>query len=72
MSVKQSFHHLENNYVQQVREYAEKEGNKVIPICAKVEEEIAQLSPDERKEFLESLGLSESDCKDWQENLLQC
>lgn len=50
---------LENSYVQEVREYAEKEGNSVIPICAKLEQEIAQLEMDERVEFLESLGLSE-------------
>jgi len=51
---------LENPYVQQVREYAAKEGNSVIPICAKLEEEIAQLPIAERKEFLTSLGLHES------------
>ena len=51
---------MENPYVQQVREFASKEGNSVIPICAKIEEEIAQLPAGERKEFLESLGLSES------------
>ncbi len=51
---------MENQYVQMVREYAEKEGNKVIPICAKLEEEIAQLPQGERQEFLESLGLKES------------
>jgi ribosome-binding ATPase YchF (GTP1/OBG family) len=32
----------------------------VIPICAKLEEEIAQLPMEERKGFLESLGLQES------------
>lgn len=52
--------HMENEYVAQVRAYAEKEGNIVIPICAKLEEEIAQLKMEERKEFLESLGLEES------------
>ena len=51
---------LENEYVQRVREYAKKEGNSVIPICAKLEEEIAQLPKEERKGFLESLGLQES------------
>jgi GTP-binding protein YchF len=51
---------MENKYVQMVREYAEKEGNMVIPICAKLEEEIAQLPLAERAEFLESLGLKES------------
>lgn len=51
---------LENDYVQKVREYAAKEGSTVIPICAKLEAEIAQLSGAERQEFLESLGLKES------------
>jgi GTP-binding protein YchF len=51
---------MENKYVQLVREFAEKEGNMVIPICAKLEEEIAQLPFEERAEYLESLGLKES------------
>lgn len=51
---------MENKYVQLVREYAEKEGNYVVPICARIEEEIAQLPVSERAEYLESLGLSES------------
>ena len=51
---------MENEYVARVREFAAKEGNSVIPICARLEEEIAQLQPQERKEFLESLGLAES------------
>lgn len=51
---------MENAYVQKVREYALAEGNRVIPICAHLEGEIAQLSPDERKQFLESVGLNQS------------
>jgi len=51
---------MDNTYVRRVREYAEKENNAVIPVCAKLEEEIAQLPLNERKEFLESLGLHES------------
>ncbi len=51
---------MDNAYVRQVREYAAKEGSLVIPICAKVEEEIAQLPPEERADFLESLGLHQS------------
>ena len=37
------FPSMENAYVQRVREYAQAEGNCVIPICASIEEEIAQL-----------------------------
>ncbi len=51
---------MDNAFVKQVRAYAEKEGNAIIPICAKLEEEIAQLPEEERREFLESLGLQES------------
>jgi ribosome-binding ATPase len=51
---------MENQYVKRVREYAEAEGNFVIPVCARIEEEIAQLPSTERQEFLESLGLQES------------
>lgn len=46
--------------VERVREYAEAEGNTIMPICAKLEEEIAQLPPLERQEFLHTLGLEES------------
>lgn len=51
---------MNNAYVERVKAYAEKEGNRVIPICAKLEEEIAQLPLNERQEFLESLGLHEA------------
>lgn len=51
---------MDNAFVRQVKAYAEAEGNRVIPICAKLEEEIAQLPLSERKEFLESLGLTQS------------
>lgn len=51
---------MENQYVQQVRELAEKEGNLVIPICSKLEAEVAELEAEEQKEFLSSLGLQET------------
>lgn len=51
---------MENPLVQRVREYAEKEGSGVVPICAKIEEEISRLDEKDAKEFLESLGLQES------------
>lgn len=51
---------MENKYVRELRVLAEKEGNRVIPICAKIEAEVAELPPEERQEFLESLGLHES------------
>ena len=51
---------MDNEYVRLVRAYAENENNLVIPVCAKLEEEIAQLPLSERKEFLEGLGLTQS------------
>lgn len=51
---------MENAYVERVRKYAEAEGNSVLPICARLEEEIAQLPIEERQDFLESLDLKES------------
>lgn len=50
----------QNQYVAKVREIAEAENSEVIVICAKIEEEIAQLEDDEKQLFLEELGLSES------------
>lgn len=46
--------------VQAVREYAAKEGCEVFVVCAQIEQEIAELEDDEKKMFLEDLGLSES------------
>ena len=46
--------------VKQVREIAEKENARVMVISAKVEEEIAQLPPDEKQMFLEELGIGAS------------
>lgn len=51
---------LDNPLVQRVREYAAKEGNRVVPICARIEEEISRLDEKDAKEFIESLGLKES------------
>lgn len=51
---------LDNPYVQIVREYAAKEGSRVVPICAKIEEEISRLDEADAREFLASLGLTES------------
>ncbi len=48
-----------NPHLQKLREYAEAEGARVIPICAALEEQIAELEPADRPEFLESVGLKE-------------
>ena len=49
-----------NAHVQAVREYASKQNSEVFVICAQIEEEISELDEDERKMFLEDLGLTES------------
>ncbi|MCW8796082.1 MAG: redox-regulated ATPase YchF [Chlorobium sp.] len=49
-----------NSFTAQVAEIAEKEGEKMLIICAKTEAEIAELPEEERPEFLESLGLEMS------------
>lgn len=46
--------------VNRVREYAKDEEAKVIPVSAKIESEIAELSSDEKKEFLKDMGLEAS------------
>ncbi|MCD5325628.1 MULTISPECIES: redox-regulated ATPase YchF [Pontibacillus] len=49
-----------NEYVQAVREFAEKENAQVIVVCAKIESEIAELEGEEKEEFLDDLGIAES------------
>ena len=49
-----------NQYVQEVREHAKEQHSEVFVICAQIEQEIAELEDDEKKMFLEDLGLSES------------
>ena len=49
-----------NAYFQQVKEIAEKENAKVLPICAQVEAEISEMDEDEKKIFLSDIGLTES------------
>lgn len=49
-----------NEFVAKVREYAASEGSEVFVVCAQIEQEIAELDDDEKKMFLEDLGLSES------------
>jgi len=50
----------DNEYVKIVRKIAEAEGAEVVKLCAKLEEEMAGLSNEERHEFLEDAGVSES------------
>ncbi len=47
----------DNAFVLKVKEYAQKENARVISLCAKVEEELSELSEEDKKEMLEGLGL---------------
>ncbi len=49
-----------NPHVAAVRKFAEENNSEVFVICAQIEQEIAELDDDEKKMFLEDLGLSES------------
>ncbi len=52
---------LENNkYYNTVKDYAASEGSEVIPVSARIEEEVAQLPAEEKDMFLEELGMKES------------
>ncbi|MBV8780824.1 MAG: redox-regulated ATPase YchF [Phycisphaerae bacterium] len=51
--------HGEGQFVQSVRKRAAAEGGAVVPVCGKLEAELAELAPADRKEMLESLGLKE-------------
>lgn len=50
----------ENEFVNKVREFADKEKAKVISLSAKIEEELASLSQDDKELFKEELGIKES------------
>jgi len=49
-----------NAHVQAVREFAASEGSEVFVICAQIEQEISELDEDEKKMFLEDLGIQHS------------
>ena len=50
----------ENKYLKIVEAQAKTENAQVLPICAKIEEELSGLSAEEKTMFLSDLGLSES------------
>ena len=60
---------IENNaYYKTVEEIAKAEDAEVLPICAKIEQEIGELPPDDKAMFLEELGMSEAGL----ERLIKC
>ena len=51
-----------NDMSKAVFEFAQKEGNQAVLVSAQVEAELATLNPEERKEFLAALGVTDEDC----------
>lgn len=49
-----------NAYVDALKDYASKNGHEVIMISGKIEEELSQMDPADKVEFLKDLGLQES------------
>ena len=50
----------DNEMYNSVKKVAEAEGAEVIPVCAGIEAEISELEPEEKKAFLEDMGITES------------
>ena len=50
----------DNAYYKAVCEAAKAEGAQVIPVCAGIEAEIAELEPEEKADFLADMGIEES------------
>ncbi len=61
MSEKEFKSGIENNkFFNVIKDFANKENAKILPISAQIEAEISELSWDEKKIFLEEMGLEES------------
>ena len=50
--------HGEGKHAARVREHAAAEGSGVVAVCSKLESELSALSPEDRKEMLEGLGIT--------------
>ncbi len=48
-----------NPYLDAVKEFAEKEGSVCVPVSAAIESDLASMDEEDRKEFMESMGLEE-------------
>lgn len=47
-------------FIRDIKQYAQREKSEVLTVCAKIEEEISQLDPDDRESFMQALGIRES------------
>lgn len=50
----------ENKYVCELKDYASKENSMVVVICAKIESDLCDMTDDDKLNFLNELGVSES------------
>ena len=50
----------EDKYVKQVIQYAEQENAEVVPLCVKIEEELASLEEQDKQEMMEALVIKKS------------
>ena len=50
----------DNEYVTRVKEYADKEGSKVVCLCAKIEEDLSEMTKEEKEEMFNMLGVENS------------
>ncbi|MEG2744646.1 MAG: redox-regulated ATPase YchF, partial [Oscillospiraceae bacterium] len=57
-----------SDYYKRVEAFAKDEGSQVLPICAKIEQEIGELDPEDKAMFMEELGMTQSGL----DRLIQC
>lgn len=50
----------ENTHLKALQDFANKQNSKIVTLCAKIEEEMIDLSDDEKAEFLASMGFQHS------------
>ncbi|VAX23170.1 GTP-binding and nucleic acid-binding protein YchF [hydrothermal vent metagenome] len=60
MNVAEDEYEKETEAKNAVREIAKKDGAPVVEICGKIEAELSEMEPQDKAEFLEELGMSES------------
>ncbi len=49
----------DNPFLDQINQHAKKEGAAVVAVCASIEEELIELDDEEKKDFLDEMGLEE-------------
>lgn len=49
----------DSEFVSKIKDYAIKDNSEVISVCAKIEEEISQLEPEDKEIFMKEMGINE-------------